>query len=112
VRLPERADQIAWGVLGASAAATFAVWMFFFPDSIAEKFAWDVHPRMTQLFIGAGYVFRTAFFLSIAFGKDWTKLRWMFWATWRSPGRCCSPRSGTPASSTGIRRRRSSATSG
>ena len=30
-------------------------------------------------FIGAGYVFRTAFFLSIAFGRDWTQLRWMFW---------------------------------
>jgi hypothetical protein len=79
VRLPERADQLAWGLLGATAAATFAVWMFFFPDSIAEKFAWDVHPRMSQLFIGAGYVFRTAFFLSIAFGRDWTRLRWMFW---------------------------------
>jgi len=79
VRLPERADQIAWGLLGASAAATFAVWMFFFPDSIAQKFAWDVHPRMTQLFIGAGYVFRTAFFLSVAFGRDWLRLRWFFW---------------------------------
>jgi hypothetical protein len=79
VRLPERADQVAWGLLGATAAATFAVWMFFFPDSIPEKFAWDVHPRMSQLFIGAGYVFRTAFFLSVAFGRDWTKLRWMFW---------------------------------
>ena len=31
VRLPERADQLAWGILGATAAATFAVWMFFFP---------------------------------------------------------------------------------
>ena len=62
MRLPERADQIAWGVLGATAAGTFAIWMFFFPDSIAQKFAWDVHPRMAQAFIGAGYVFRTAFF--------------------------------------------------
>ena len=79
MRLPERADQMAWGILGATAAGAFAIWMFFFPDSIAEKFAWDVHPRMSQLFIGAGYVFRTAFFLSIAFGRDWTKLRWMFW---------------------------------
>ena len=79
MRLPDRADQIAWGVLGATAAGTFAIWMFFFPDSIAEKFAWDVHPRMAQAFIGAGYVFRTAFFLSVAFGRDWTRLRWMFW---------------------------------
>ena len=79
MRLPERADQMVWGLLGATAAAAFAIWMIFFPDSIAEYFAWDVHPRMSQLFIGAGYVFRTAFFLSIAFGRDWAKLRWMFW---------------------------------
>ena len=79
MRLPDRADQIVWGVLGAAAAGTFAIWMFFFPDSIPEKFAWDVHPRMAQAFIGAGYVFRTAFFLSVAFGRDWTRLRWIFW---------------------------------
>jgi hypothetical protein len=79
VRLPYRPDQFFWGVLGATAAAAFAIWMIFFPDSVAKYFAWDVHPRMTQLFIGAGYIFRTAFFLSVALGRDWSKLRWMFW---------------------------------
>lgn len=72
-------QQVGWGVLGASAACAFAIWMFFFPDSIAEKFAWDVHPRLAQAFIGAGYVFRTCFFLAIAFGRDWLKLRWAIW---------------------------------
>ena len=33
---------------------------------------------MAQAFIGAGYVFRTMFFLSVALGRDWTRLRWMF----------------------------------
>lgn len=79
MRLPNRPDQFFWGILGATAAGTFAIWMFFFPDSIATYFAWDVHPRMAQAFIGAGYVFRTAFFLSVAFGRDWTRLRWVFW---------------------------------
>ena len=72
-------QQLGWGLLGASAAFAFAVWMFFFPESIPEKFAWDVEPRLAQAFIGAGYVFRTFFFLAIAFGRDWLKLRWMMW---------------------------------
>jgi len=79
VRLPTRTDQFGWGILGATAAAAFAIWMFFFPDSVATLFAWDVHPRMAMAFIGAGYVFRTAFFLSVAFIPDWTRLRWIFW---------------------------------
>ena len=79
MRLPTRPDQFAWGILGATAAAWFAIWMFFFPDSVATLFAWDVRPRAAMAFIGAGYVFRTAFFLSVAFIPDWTRLRWMFW---------------------------------
>jgi hypothetical protein len=72
-------EQLAWGILGATAAFAFAVWMFFFPESIPERFAWDVQPRLSQAFIGAGYVFRTLFFLAIAFGRDWLKLRWMIY---------------------------------
>ena len=67
-----------WGILGGVVAATFAVWLLFFPDLVPTHFAWDVHPRMSQAFIGAGYVFRTMFFLSVALGRDWTRLRWMF----------------------------------
>ena len=55
--------QIGWGFLGALAAGAFAIWMFFFPDAMPTYFAWDVQPRYAQAFIGAGYVFRTAFFL-------------------------------------------------
>lgn len=72
-------EQIVWGLLGATAAAAFAVWMFFFPDTIAFYFAWDVKPRYAQAFIGAGYVFRTAFFLYAAREPDWFRLRWIVW---------------------------------
>jgi hypothetical protein len=72
-------SRVGWGILGATAAAAFAVWMFFFPDSIARYFAWDVHPRYAQAFIGAGYVFRTAFFLNAARERSWFRLRWMVW---------------------------------
>jgi hypothetical protein len=71
--------QFFWGVLGAVAAELFAIWMFLFPDSIPWLFAWDVHPRLAQVFIGAGYIFRTAFFFSIAITPDWRRLRWILY---------------------------------
>src|SRR5437667_9970527 len=46
----ERA-QLLWGLLGALAALTFAIWMLFFPSLVPDYFAWDVHPRYAQAFI-------------------------------------------------------------
>lgn len=68
-----------WGILGAAAAAWFAIWMLFFPDLVTDYFAWDVQPRYAQAFIGAGYVFRTAFFLNVAREGNWLRLRWILW---------------------------------
>ena len=72
-------NQVVWGILGAAAAAWFAVWMLFFPELVPEYFAWDVQPRYAQAFIGAGYVFRTLFFLNVAREGNWLRLRWMVW---------------------------------
>jgi hypothetical protein len=72
-------EQRVWGLLGAAAAAWFAIWMLFVPDLVPRYFAWDVHPRAAQVFIGAGYIFRTAFFLNVAFQPDWLRLRWIVW---------------------------------
>jgi hypothetical protein len=72
-------EQRLWGYLGAAAAAWFAVWMLAFPDTVATRFAWDVHPRFAQAFIGAGYVFRTVFFLYVARQPDWFRVRWIVW---------------------------------
>jgi len=77
--VPPPLSQRIWGILGAMAAAAFAVWMLFFPEYVPEYFAWDVHPRFAQAFIAAGYVFRTAFFLNAAFERSWTRLRWIVW---------------------------------
>jgi hypothetical protein len=77
--LASRRNQLVWGILGATAAAWFAVWMLFFPDLVKPYFAWDVHPRYAQAFVGAGYIFRTAFFLNAAREQDWRKLRWIIW---------------------------------
>lgn len=75
----QRIKQVGWGLIGAAFAATFAIWMFFFPAAIDTAFAWKVEPRFAQAFIGAGYIFRTAFFLVVAFQRDWLKIRWIFW---------------------------------
>ena len=72
-------EQVIWGVLGAAAAAWFAIWMLFFPQLVAGHFAWDVHPRYAMAFIGAGYIFRTAFFLNVALEGNWLRLRWIVW---------------------------------
>ena len=53
--------------------------MLFFPDLVAGTFAWDVHPRYAMAFIGAGYIFRTAFFLNAAREGNWVRLRWIVW---------------------------------
>jgi hypothetical protein len=72
-------SRLGWGLLGAAAAAWFAVWFLFFPQFIPQYFAWDIHPRFAQVFIGAGYVFRTFFFLNAAFERSWLRLRWIVW---------------------------------
>lgn len=71
--------QIGWGLLGAIHAAAFSIWMFFLPDAIPGYFAWDVQPRYAQAFIGAGYLFRTAFFLYAMRQANWLRLRWIVW---------------------------------
>lgn len=68
-----------WGFGGASIAAVFAVWMLFFPELAVSHFAWPVEPRLSQVFIGAGYIFRTGFFLTAALEPAWHRVRWLFW---------------------------------
>jgi hypothetical protein len=74
-----RRSRLGWGILGAAAAAWFAIWFLFFPQFVPDNFAWDIKPRFAQVFIGAGYVFRTAFFLNAAFERSWLRLRWIVW---------------------------------
>jgi hypothetical protein len=71
--------QVVWGLLGAAAAAWFAIWMLFFPQYVPPYFAWDAQGRYAQAFIGAGYIFRTAFFLNVAVEGNWLRLRWIVW---------------------------------
>ena len=67
-----------WGIVGAAFAGAFAIWLLFFPDK-ANDFAWIIEPRLAQVFIGGGYIFRTAFFLNVAIWPRWERFRWIFW---------------------------------
>ena len=71
-------DLRLWGLFGALWAAAFAIWLLFLPERVPD-FAWEVKPRLAQVFIGAGYVFRTAMFLSVTVWPSWFKVRWLFW---------------------------------
>ena len=68
----------SWGFFGAFWAAAFGGWLLLLPERVPD-FAWEVKPRLAQVFIGAGYVFRTGLFLSIALWPSWTRIRWIFW---------------------------------
>lgn len=68
-----------WGLGGAFVAAVFATWMLLFPSLVAPYFAWPAEPRLGQVFIAAGYIFRTGFFLSVAREPLWYRVRWIFW---------------------------------
>ncbi|MCO6450461.1 MAG: hypothetical protein J5I90_06690 [Caldilineales bacterium] len=77
--IPVPRSMRLWGALGALIAAIFAVWMFFFPSLVPTHFAWVAEPRLAQAFIGAGYVFRTLFFLQFVLVGNWLRIRWTFW---------------------------------
>lgn len=68
-----------WGMGGTLVAAVFAVWLLFLPAQVAPYFAWPAEPRLGQMFIGAGFIFRTGFFWSVMRDPAWFRVRWIFW---------------------------------
>jgi hypothetical protein len=68
-----------WALTGSLFAGLFAIWMLFFPDLVKPHFAWDAHPRLTQAFIGAGYIFRTSLLIGTILERAWHRLRWVYW---------------------------------
>lgn len=68
-----------WGAAGAVVAAVFATWLLLFPGLVGPYFAWPAEPRLGQIFLAAGWVFRIGFFLSAWRERAWHRLRWLFW---------------------------------
>jgi hypothetical protein len=47
------------------------VLLYGFPDDTAHWFAWEIHPRMTPLIMGAGYISGTYFFARVVLARRW-----------------------------------------
>jgi hypothetical protein len=52
--------------------------LYIFPDSSGERFAWDIKPHMTALFIGSGYLGGAYMFVFAIFGKRWHRIKAAF----------------------------------
>ncbi len=72
-------EQVIWGLLGPPPRPGSRSGCCSSRSSSPDYFAWDVHPRYAMAFIGAGYIFRTAFFLNAAREGNWLRLRWIVW---------------------------------
>ena len=69
------------GLVQILLAATFVIWLLLFP-STGDKFAWPVTPRLTAMFIGAGFIVRT--FIGYFLWREpyWYRLRWQRWGNY------------------------------
>lgn len=63
------------GVVQIILAATFVVWLVFFP-STGWNFAWPVAPVFSAMFIGVGFIARAYIGYYLWREKQWAGLRW------------------------------------
>jgi hypothetical protein len=63
------------GITQTLLAATFVVWLIFFPAS-ATNFAWPISPIFSAMFLGAGFIMRTYIGIFLWREKTWDNLRW------------------------------------
>ena len=52
--------------------------LYIFPDLSGERFAWEIKPHMTALFIGSGYLGGAYMFVYAIFGKKWHHVKAAF----------------------------------
>lgn len=48
--------------------------LYFFPETSAERFAWNIRPEIMGLYIGAGYLGGSYLFLRTAMGGRWSRV--------------------------------------
>jgi hypothetical protein len=66
------------GLIQFLLAATFVVWLLFFPDT-GKNFAWPVVPRLTAMFLGTSFILRSFLGYHLWREKYWYRLRWIVW---------------------------------
>jgi hypothetical protein len=49
--------------------------LYFFPSQSGERFAWQIKPNMTAMFIGAGYLGGSWLFVNAIFGRRWHRVQ-------------------------------------
>jgi hypothetical protein len=69
------------GVVQFFLAATFVVWLLFFPTA-GDRFAWPVVPPLTAMFIGTAFIARTYLGFQLWRQKYWHNLRWQVWGNY------------------------------
>jgi hypothetical protein len=75
----ERDDRVlqATRVLGAFIVPFLLVafvLLYFFPSDTRHWFAWEIHPRMTPLIMGSGYVAGSYFFARVVIERRWHRV--------------------------------------
>jgi len=48
--------------------------LFFAPGSSGQRFAWEIKPDLTAMFMGAGYLGGAWFFANVLFGRRWHRV--------------------------------------
>ncbi len=69
------------GIVQVLLAASFVIWLFFFPDS-GGNFAWPVVPRITAMFLGASFLARLYLGWHLFRQPNWWMLRWQLWGNY------------------------------
>jgi hypothetical protein len=69
------------GIVQFFLAATFVVWLLFFPDT-GVNFAWPIAPRLAAMFIGTSFILRTFLGYHLWREKYWYRLRWIVWGNY------------------------------
>lgn len=69
------------GIVQTFLAASFVVWLLFFPSS-GRNFAWPIAPEQSAMFIGAAFIIRAYLGYHLWRQKHWYKLRWQVWGNY------------------------------
>lgn len=70
--------QIVAGIIIPFLVAAFVI-LFFFPGESGRRFAWEIKPAMTAIWMGAGYLGGAYFFLRVMLEKRWSRVANGFW---------------------------------
>jgi hypothetical protein len=75
---PLSSEWAIWSLMNGL-PALFATVAFLFYPPFQKMFAWDVRDRQSGIFLGTGFLLRTALFVTVITAKSWGEIRWLTW---------------------------------